>query len=469
MDEKICLTCEEIDNLKLEKGEKAKLINLIVYIYGNYKKDYLMYLIQGKKYKDYCRVVLDFLQKKELRLKDLPFKSEEKKNSFIKNIILISENKDEINFAISLSLGLTNKLKLIEDNYQIICKILGEKAGFLRSNELTLYELCKEDDIDEILKVLSNILKLTKDKYYKLLNLSQIFQEMVDFYSNRSLLEISKLYNIINILRTEKTNQKIVENFYDQIHKKGMNAIKNKNFKKEDIFYFIIYEDINSKNPTFNSNDIKAPSIYSYIQKVNDVDQNNIKNLEILSEQKKIDKERINQLEKILNEKNNKINELQNKIDELNKKNIDLLDKINQLEKDLNKEKDKEKDYKNQINQLNNKLTLKDTAIIETFEQIREKDKIIKQYELKLLRYPIELSEGEKIMTVHFMSFDEIIHYSIICKNTDDFSVLEKKFYKEYAEYKDFDNNFILNGRKINKNKSLIDNNIKDNDIIIVN
>jgi len=41
--------------------------------------------------------------------------------------------------------------------------------------------------------------------------------------------------------------------------------------------------------------------------------------------------------------------------------------------------------------------------------------------------------------------------------------------YKEYSNYKDIENVFVVNGRKINKYKSLKDNNIKNNDIIQLN
>jgi len=38
--------------------------------------------------------------------------------------------------------------------------------------------------------------------------------------------------------------------------------------------------------------------------------------------------------------------------------------------------------------------------------------------------------------------------------------------YKEYQKYTETENYFLINGRKINKNKTLKENNIKNNDII---
>ena len=67
-----------------------------------------------------------------------------------------------------------------------------------------------------------------------------------------------------------------------------------------------------------------------------------------------------------------------------------------------------------------------------------------------------------------FISSDQNIISSFICKNTDIFKFIENRFYEKYSEYKDLDNNFISNGRKIDKNKSLDENKIKNNDIITI-
>ena len=74
----------------------------------------------------------------------------------------------------------------------------------------------------------------------------------------------------------------------------------------------------------------------------------------------------------------------------------------------------------------------------------------------------------EELMTINFVSIDEKIHCSFICKITDIFNQVENLLYMKYPEYKEFDNNFIANGHKVNKNKKLKENNIRNNDIIIL-
>ena len=69
-------------------------------------------------------------------------------------------------------------------------------------------------------------------------------------------------------------------------------------------------------------------------------------------------------------------------------------------------------------------------------------------------------------MVITFLTEDQNIHYSLICKNTEKFIRIENAFYKEYPEYFDSHNIFRINGNIINKNKSLEENKIKNNDKI---
>ena len=99
------------------------------------------------------------------------------------------------------------------------------------------------------------------------------------------------------------------------------------------------------------------------------------------------------------------------------------------------------------------------------------KDIIIKELEIdklkeKLSRYPLELSNGEKLISVIFTSSDQNMFYSIICKNTQKFIELEKKLYNDYPEYSKSDNYFIINGNRVDKTKSLDENKIRNGDVI---
>ena len=153
-------------------------------------------------------------------------------------------------------------------------------------------------------------------------------------------------------------------------------------------------------------------------------------------------------------------------------------------------EKNKYKILEDKIKELNKELTEKENIIIdiinnqkfekfpkeisdskeELYKIIVEKDNEIKELKLKLSRYPMELKEGEKLMTVNFITIDsKIKNYSIICKNTDIFNNIEKKLYEDYKEYYDTENYFTVNEKKINRFKNLEENNIHNNDVIILN
>ena len=58
---------------------------------------------------------------------------------------------------------------------------------------------------------------------------------------------------------------------------------------------------------------------------------------------------------------------------------------------------------------------------------------------------------------------------SIICKENDIFVNVECSFYEKYPQFKDTENYFLVNGNKVNKYRTLKENGIKDNDIILIN
>ena len=76
-------------------------------------------------------------------------------------------------------------------------------------------------------------------------------------------------------------------------------------------------------------------------------------------------------------------------------------------------------------------------------------------------------NKGENIISIEFLSFDQNIRYSISCKKTDSFSKIEQELYKEFPEYKEKNNIFLVNGEKIDVNKTLEDNNIEDRNVIL--
>ena len=73
---------------------------------------------------------------------------------------------------------------------------------------------------------------------------------------------------------------------------------------------------------------------------------------------------------------------------------------------------------------------------------------------------------GEKLFRIKFISIDQKLNFNAVAKNNDNFSKLENSLYEKYPKYKETENFFLVNGKKLNKHKTLDENKIKDNDVL---
>ena len=205
--------------------------------------------------------------------------------------------------------------------------------------------------------------------------------------------------------------------------------------------YFCWCDNCFDEKPSFTDFIRDYPSIIinHLVDKINQLE---IENLKI----KLNEKENEIQILKIENNYLNQIKKYENEIQTLKNDNNDLINKIKLLENNSN----------NNTNVLNN-------------EEI--KIEVNKNNDLKEinLRYAFDLKKGEYLLPIIFQSVDSKIHYAIICKNTDPFNMIENILYDKYPEYIENENYFIANGIKINKNKTIEQNNIKCSDIVILN
>ena len=119
----------------------------------------------------------------------------------------------------------------------------------------------------------------------------------------------------------------------------------------------------------------------------------------------------------------------------------------------------KEKDYKSYLEK-----ETKDSLI----KIIIEKEKNIKELNLKLLRYPFPLEDKENLMNIIFESKDKKLISSAICKNTDEFYKIEAQLYQNHPEFFKKDISFYFNGKKINRFMSLEKSGIGNQSIIIM-
>ena len=157
------------------------------------------------------------------------------------------------------------------------------------------------------------------------------------------------------------------------------------------------------------------------------------------------------------------------------------------MKKELQEEKNKNKISEQNISTLkdkfdeelrksqffsNNRGTILNTSLNDdAFNIILEKEKEIKILKEKLSRFPFELNEGEKLMSVIFTSSEQSFYQSIICKNTEKLNNLENRLYDidRYKNYSETENYFMAKGNKLNKSKTLEQNRINESDIIVLN
>ena len=107
-------------------------------------------------------------------------------------------------------------------------------------------------------------------------------------------------------------------------------------------------------------------------------------------------------------------------------------------------------------------------SLKEELENLLKKKKDIKELEneIKLFKSYCKFSQEEKLISIKFISANKKINFNIIAKNTDKFLKIEVILYEKYPKYANSKNFFLVNGNRINRNRSLQDNKIKNNDVI---
>ena len=374
---------------------------------------------------------------------------------------ITSKEKPSINL-----LEMINKKENIDPKYVFIYEVIFTNEKIL--NFKINLDNYKNISLDEFKIIINKKIKSINEKYpttKKLTTYVQINKEFIEFCEANDNFLI-KYFN-------KKENKNLIE---QKIKENNQNNENN----NEDI-------EINDDNKI---NDDKLDN-----NKINEDNKivNNIKKTNIFKkENPNIIRERNNSNKRIIYYKADtfsiigndcKTNELKQKLNNVQIKNGNLLEKINQLENEIKKEKNKNneleinlakliKELENQkkINKKYEDISKIDVKKSTIYETILKKDKEIENLKLKLSRFPFELNEGEKLMSVIFSSKEEDILYSIICKNTDKFSKIENIFLEKNIEYADIDYYFShKNNNKIKRMKSLEENKIYNNDIITFN
>ena len=260
-----------------------------------------------------------------------------------------------------------------------------------------------------------------------------------------------KLYNLDQIESISNSLSCLQRAMWRLAHKDLLASLSDNNdneIKKEDKEKSNMSEETNRLNYLLNEE-----------KKNNEFLNNKVKELEIF----------IN-TEKEKNKINEEISTLNNLLDKEIKKNDCLNNKVKELEAFINTEKEKNIKDKETIRELKDKIKELEKIcnkdyIINLMEKIIRKDEQIRELESK---FPIIFSKDEKLISVTFISTNQEIKQSIICKNTDIFNKLVNILYNKFPSYRKPDNFFMCNGKRVNEYETLENNDIKDNAEIIL-
>ena len=108
---------------------------------------------------------------------------------------------------------------------------------------------------------------------------------------------------------------------------------------------------------------------------------------------------------------------------------------------------------------------------IKSDQIINSKNEEIKDLKKKLANvYSISsINQGERVISVCFVTTSQDIHFPMACKNNETISRLEEKLYNEYPKYKEYNTFLTVNGNVIKRFKTIEENGINYGNTIIVN
>ena len=276
IDKDYMLTGKEIDKLftlfeevpDLDKI-KEKLSLFFVYSYNKNNKKYIKSLLQSKNKNIYKRNIFDLLLKGDLQINDINFKEKKNVKKFQQDILYIAQSLNEINYIIKLFENILESLEFINKNCTLIYKILDVEKETNKLNQINNYlilpNISNDDNTELILEYLSSIVENCKNKDYLILNYEKIFLDFYNLYSDKSLEELCQLKKLINLFDEKNIYPQVLENYYNQIHQKGMNLIKDKKLSIPKIINFIKKQDVYYIEEKYKNSVNRDPSIFKYI------------------------------------------------------------------------------------------------------------------------------------------------------------------------------------------------------------
>ena len=296
------LSYTEID--KLNKYRNPIVIKLILHIYIIQLKEKEILneiILKTNCQKEISKAILNLLKDKIIKPKDLFFLDNFDLEYFQLFLLKNVSKYDKINYIIKISQNIEKALEFISTNYIKIYEIFFSNYSNSYNNDLDnniynsdlylqrkidLNNVSIGDNLLYILELLKKIFALDNNNNYHLIDYERLFILLENKFFSKDIEIYYLLGNFIS-LTGKHINQEIIIQFYDKVHEKGMNMIKNNQMKDEKIFLFMANMDKYYYDPNFNKSDKKDPEIMKYIP-LTDIDPNYLKNIEYMKKYKVI-------------------------------------------------------------------------------------------------------------------------------------------------------------------------------------
>ena len=143
----------------------------------------------------------------------------------------------------------------------------------------------------------------------------------------------------------------------------------------------------------------------------------------------------------------------------------ELKEKLNKANKIIEKQKIEIEELKQQINKFNN---IDINCINNLKNEIIKKNNEINLLKQQLQNINLYNNNSLGDRCVNFISTDQSVFYAVPCMGNTIFAEVEEKLYKEYPEYRETNNTFLVNGTEILRFKTINDNKISSGKPVIL-
>ena len=148
---------------------------------------------------------------------------------------------------------------------------------------------------------------------------------------------------------------------------------------------------------------------------------------------------------------------------------------IKELKEELNKSKKIIEQLKGKIKDLENRLQTENNQYINKIKELEnniiQKNNELNQLKAKLQNINVNNANSnannqsnrvnkEIDKCVNFISMDSKIFYGVPCSGNSTFAEVEELLYREYPEYRETNNTFLVNGKQVLRFKTINENNV---------